>query len=133
MKSRVWYVTTAIVLAVLGLVLLQACKRTEVEETVLLYQPPDNTQSGLTVTFVWQLSDTYADYTYTARVMTDKGADPFDGDHEDAFFAGSATELTRTLDRGRYLGVSFQWGVLVERSDGKKIESTIRTLHITGQ
>ena len=102
-------------------------------ETVRLISPPNNAKSSLRVTFKWAIRNARPGVAYCSEVLTDKGRNPFDGDFEDRFDAGSASELSVELPHPTYSGQEFEWGVRVKVCNGRRnFRSQIRTLIIDG-
>lgn len=102
----------------------------ELTTYVELESPPNNSSDDLTVHFRWRVVNPKEGVTYHSTIITDKGINPFDGGYEETFDAGEQTELTVTLDSGRYRNTSFEWGVLVEDSQGETYKSQIWRLHV---
>lgn len=77
-------------------------------------------QPSLTLTFRWVLRLPSSRKVARLYVVTDKGWCVFDGGRlEDCWYAGANSSMfSVTLDRVRYGGQSFEWGVIAELTDG---------------
>ena len=85
----------------------------ENQPQVILKGPAKGSTIDLTVTFSWEIRNTYGE-KFQTEVCTDKGVNPFDGTNEDIFDAGvGTTSLTLTLPESRYTGQRFEWGVRI--------------------
>ncbi len=111
-------------------------------DSVILLTPPDFAREGLIVTFQWRIEDQQANVIYCSDIITDKGRNPFDGNIEDRFPAGQATELEVSLNPFFFDPASFEWGVRVTACDdpdasypcdGQSFESDIRRLRTSSE
>ena len=80
----------------------------------LVIDAPDSDPQSLTVTFRWRLLDADPDRTYRYNVRLDKGVNACDNFFEESFGAGTATQLTVSLDPRRYRGASVDFAITAE-------------------
>lgn len=95
---------------------------------VILDHPPDDCllPEG-DITFRWHLENAKHGVTYNYAILFDKGVNPFDGWIETLAVVGRDTEYTRRMTAG-WWSIGFQWGIMVESSDGQVCKSEYRNV-----
>lgn len=103
----------------------------DVKEKVILDQPPDNSvlPEG-EITFRWHIENARERVTYKCAILFDKGINPFDSWIETSEVVGEDTEYTKYMSAD-WWSIGFQWGVMVQSSEGYICTSEVRDAIIT--